>query len=146
MTIVRALEGQLLQVLSDRVCLKHPSQSSQNQMSVVTVEVPPGSFVPPHTHAQEEESYFMVKGSLVMTIDQENVTLHPGDFVHIPQGTAHGYHNTSEETVQFLAWSLGGPIDHFFVEMSEQVKALPDDLTKMGQLLVKYGVVMIQGQ
>ncbi len=141
MTVVRASEGQLLQGINDRVCIKHPSQGSQNQMSVFTVEVPPGSFLPPHAHVQEEESYFMLKGSLNMTIAQENITLHPGDFVHIPQGTAHGYRNTSEENVQFLAWSLGGPIDHFFVEMSEQVKALPEDLPKMGQLLVKYGVV-----
>lgn len=141
MTLVRALEGQLLQVLNDRVCIKHPSQDSQNQMSVFTVEVPPGSFLPPHAHVQEEESYFMLKGSLEMKIGQEDVTLYPGDFVYVPSGMAHGYANKSEEPVLFLAWSVGGPIDHFFTEMAQEVRTLPDDLPIMGQILTKYGVV-----
>jgi quercetin dioxygenase-like cupin family protein len=144
MAIVRAFEGQPIQVLGEQIWIKHASQDSQSQMSVVVVEVPAGSSVPPHTHAQEEESYFMLKGSLVIRIDQETVTLQPGDFAYIPKGTAHGYENVAQDPAQFLAWSVGGAIDRFFVEMAEQVKTFPDDLAKMGQILAKYGVVMMQ--
>lgn len=96
MTVLRNQAGQNLQVLSDRVCIKLKSAVSANSMAVMTVEVPPDGFVPPHTHAKEEESYFMLQGTMVMQLGNQELTIEPGDFVHVPAGTVHGYKNDAD--------------------------------------------------
>jgi quercetin dioxygenase-like cupin family protein len=48
-------------------------------MAVMVVEVPPGGFVPPHTHAKEEESYFMLEGTMTMHLGDQEWTIEPND-------------------------------------------------------------------
>ncbi len=144
MTVLHSQEGQHLQVLSDRLCIKLKSDDSPNRMSVVTVTVPPTGFVPPHTHDKEEESYFMLTGKMVMQLGSQELTVETGDFVHVPAGTIHGYRNDTDQPVRFLAWSIGGAIDQFFTEMSEQIREIPNDLPKMPTILAKYGIQMVQ--
>lgn len=144
MTVLHSQEGQHLQVLSDRLCIKLKSDDSPNRMAVMTVEVPPTGFVPPHTHAKEEECYLMLEGIMVMQLGSEELTIEPNDFVHVPVGTIHGYRNDSDRPIRFLAWSVGGAIDEFFTEMSEEIREMPDDLPKMPAILAKYGVQMVQ--
>lgn len=140
MTVLRSQEGQIAQVLTDKVCIKLKSKHSPNSMTVMTVDVPPEGSVPPHTHAKEEESYYMLEGSMVMQVGSEELTLEPGDFAHVPPGTVHGYRNCSDQPIRFLAWTVGGLIDEFFVEMSTKIQDIPNDLPKMPEILEKYGI------
>lgn len=143
MTVIRSQEGQSVRVLSDTVCIKLESVCSPSNMAVMTVEVPPGGFVPPHTHAEEEESYYMLDGSMVMQFGTEEFAIAPGDFVYVPAGTVHGYKNTSDRPIRFLVWTIGGAIDEFFLEMGEKIRQVPDDLPKMPEILEKYGIQMV---
>jgi quercetin dioxygenase-like cupin family protein len=142
MMVLKREEGQNLQVLSDRVCIKLKSTDSLSSMAVVTVDVPPNGFVPPHTHTKEEESYYMLEGSMIMYLDGGEFMIEPGDFVHVPARTTHGYKNNSDQFVKFLAWAVGGKIDEFFIELSEKIRDLPDDLAKMPAILEKHGIQM----
>ena len=96
-------------------------------MSAMVVDVPPGGAVPPHTHGKEEEGYFVLEGELELTIGEDTHTLAAGDFGHVPPRTVHGYTNASAAPVRFLAWTVGGPIDQFFEEMSRRVRQMPQD-------------------
>jgi quercetin dioxygenase-like cupin family protein len=109
-------------------------------MTVFTVDVPPGGGVPPHRHLKEEESYYMLNGSMLIQLGNDQWVIEPGDFVHVPAQMIHGYQNTSDQPVQFLAWTLGGAIDAFFIELSEKVQSLPEDLPLMSEILDRYGV------
>jgi quercetin dioxygenase-like cupin family protein len=111
-------------------------------MSAMVVDVVPGGFVPPHRHQNEEEGYFVLEGQLELTVADDQRTLGPGDFGHVPPGTVHGYANRSANSVRFLAWTVGGPIDQFFVAMSEQVKVMPQDAPVMARLMAQFGVEM----
>lgn len=144
MTVLHSQAGQTIHVLGDTVQIKLKSQDSASSMAVVVVEVPPSGQVPPHTHAQEEESYYMLEGSITLHLGSEAFAIAPGDFVHIPAGTVHGYINPSNQAARFLAWTIGGAIDQFFIEMSEQIRAIPEDLPKMPEILAKYGVQPVE--
>jgi quercetin dioxygenase-like cupin family protein len=143
MGIVRNNQGQHLQVLGDAVQVLLGSASSPHRMSVMTVEVAPGGQVPPHRHG-EEESYYVLSGTLAMTIGSEQHVLTPGDFAHVPPDAVHGYVNPAAEPARFLACAVGGPIDRFFAGMSEHVKAMPDDAPAMMELMTQYGVRMAE--
>lgn len=142
MKIVRNDEGRQVRVLSDQICIKLASSESPRKMTVVTVKLPATGFVPPHTHAEEEEGYFVLEGSMTMFLGEGEFNLGKGDFVHVPQGTIHGYRNDGAEDCHFLAWTVGGEIDRFFIEMSEKIKSIPDDLPRMPEILSKYGIRM----
>jgi len=131
-----------IQVLSDRITLLHRSGNSPSQMSVMVVDVPPGGFVPPHSHAREEEGYFVLEGELSLTVGDETRALDAGDFGHVPPQALHGYANHSDRPVRFLAWTVGGPIDRFFEAMSEQVHEMPRDAAIMAQIADRFGVTM----
>jgi len=132
-----------IQVLSDQLRLLLRSADSPFQMSAMVVEVPPGGAVPPHTHDQEEEGYFVLDGELALTIGHETQILAAGDFGHVPPRTVHGYANRSPRPVQFLAWTVGGPIDEFFEAMSQRVRQMPDDAAAMAEITARFGVQMV---
>ncbi len=132
-----------IQVLSDQLRLLLRSSSSPSLMSAMVVDVPPGGFVPPHRHTKEEEGYFVLDGELALTIDDQVHTLLPGDFGHVPPLTVHGYANHGTTPVRFLAWTVGGPIDEFFEEMSLHVKQMPQDAQAMAEITRRFGVQMV---
>ena len=54
--------------------------------------IPPGYRFPyGHTHAKQEESYVVVRGSGQMKLDDEIVELEEWDVVRVPPGTCRGY-------------------------------------------------------
>jgi mannose-6-phosphate isomerase-like protein (cupin superfamily) len=140
MHLIRATEGQRIQVLGDQVTIKVASDESPNGQAIVSVEVPPGSGTPCVTHAKEEEVYYLVEGELLMHTPTEKHLLQPGDMVHLPPLTPHGYRNPGDRPARFLAWTVGGPMDRFFVTMAERVHQLPQDLEAMQAVLAEFGV------
>lgn len=140
MHVIRADQGRRLQVLGDAVTIKVSSAQSPFGQAIVHVEVPPGSGTPCVTHAREEEVYYVLEGELFMHTPTEKHTLMPGDMVHLPPLTPHGYRNAGTRPVRFLAWTVGGPMDQFFVAMAERVHSLPRDLPAMQAVLAEFGV------
>jgi len=140
MHLIRSTEGHRIQVLGDQVTIKVASAESPNGQAIVSVEVPPGSGTPCVTHAKEEEVYYLVEGELLMHTPTEKHLLQPGDMVHLPPLTPHGYRNPGERPARFLAWTIGGPMDRFFVAMAERVHQLPQDLEAMQAVLAEFGV------
>ena len=132
-----------IQVLSDQLRLLLRSADSPSQMSAMVVDVPPGGFVPAHRHAKEEEGYYVLEGVLALTIANQVHTLAAGDFGHVPPRTVHAYVNPGPAPVRFLAWTVGGPIDQFFEEMSQHVRRMPEDESAMAEIAARFGVQMI---
>lgn len=42
-----------------------------------------------HHHEAEDELFYVVKGSLIIKLRDEDVTLHEGEFLIVPRGTEH---------------------------------------------------------
>lgn len=140
MQVIRKLEGHCVQVLGDQVNIKIASANSPFGQAIVVVEVPPGSGTPCVTHAKEEEVYYLLEGELFMHSPEEKHTLQPGDMVHLPPLTPHGYRNPGDKPACFLAWTIGGPMDRFFESMAERVHQLPQDIQAMRETLTAFGV------
>lgn len=66
--------------------------------------------------------------------------LHPGDLVHLPPLTPHGYRSPGEQPARFLAWTVGGPMDQFFERMAQDAQELPRDLPRMHAAMDTFGV------
>ncbi len=142
MTYTCTADVEPIQVLQDQLRILLHSANSPSKMSVMVVDVPPGGFVPPHSHGCEEEGYFVLEGELALSIGADTRTLLPGDFGHVPPQTIHGYANQGNQAVRFLAWTVGGPIDQFFEAMSQRVRKMPEDAEAMAELTARFDVRM----
>jgi quercetin dioxygenase-like cupin family protein len=76
-----------------------PSES-EDRYCVLKGTIPAGVSVPLHSH-RDDESFFLLSG-IVQALEQaqdgfEGVTMHAGDFRHVPQGVRHAWKNQSNE-------------------------------------------------
>jgi quercetin dioxygenase-like cupin family protein len=92
--------------------------------------VPPGGGPPPHIHRREDETFYVLEGQVEFLLGDVLITAGPGDFVHVPRGHVHRFHNAGTETARLVLTFTPTGIEHFFVEALEEVgpgtTAFPD--------------------
>jgi mannose-6-phosphate isomerase-like protein (cupin superfamily) len=84
--------------------------------------VPPDGGPPPHIHHREQESYYILEGTLDITLGETVLKVSPGDFVHIPRGTVHAFRNTGETAARMLLLCVPSGLEKFFEEALEPVQ------------------------
>ena len=65
---------------------------------------PPGTFVRPHIHTNQDEFIRVLEGQFDLFLDGQAVTAKAGDLIRLPMGIAHGIFNNSEASVRALFW------------------------------------------
>jgi quercetin dioxygenase-like cupin family protein len=65
---------------------------------------PPGTFVPPHIHPDQDEYIYMLEGKLDFVLANSEAQATPGDLIRLGRGIPHGIFNKSDQTVKVLFW------------------------------------------
>ena len=83
--------------------------------------LPPGTFVPPHIHPDQDEYLYMLEGKLDFMLGGADAQATPGDLIRLGMGVPHGIFNKSDQTAKVLFWvsptpetvrSVLGPSQH----------------------------------
>src|SRR5438045_9381912 len=80
----------------DRVTFLVTGAQSGGACFIFEVMVPPGGGPPPHIHGCEDESFYVLEGTLTVQAGGRTYQASPGDFVHLPRGTAHSFRNDGQ--------------------------------------------------
>jgi uncharacterized cupin superfamily protein len=64
--------------------------------------LPPGASIGDHTHAKDEELYFILAGNGVMRVDGTDRNVSAGDMVLTRRGGSHSLANTGKEPLRVL--------------------------------------------
>ncbi len=67
--------------------------------------VKPGGTNKLHTHADQEQIYFVVRGSGMVSVGDEKARLKAGDAVYLPPRLSHAFYNDTEKPCTILAVS-----------------------------------------
>ena len=110
--------------------------------------VPAGGGPPPHIHSREDESFYVVSGSLEIILGDKTYQAKAGDFVFIPRGTVHGFKNVGDGAAIQLVTFVPAGMEHYFREVFPPVKdrtAAPPPITdelinKLHEVAPKYGL------
>ena len=78
--------------------------------------VPPGGGPPPHIHTHEDETFYVLEGQVMFRLADEMIEAGPGDFVHVPRGNVHCFHNGGGETARLILTFTPAGIEKFFEE------------------------------
>ncbi|WP_051324081.1 cupin domain-containing protein [Candidatus Solirubrobacter pratensis] len=66
------------------------------------IEIVPGRVLEPHTHAEEDDAFYILEGELTFVFEGSTATAPPGTFVLAPPGALHGFRNDGEIPVRML--------------------------------------------
>jgi mannose-6-phosphate isomerase-like protein (cupin superfamily) len=69
-----------------------------------------------HLHQGCEETFLVRAGSLEFLLDDQVITLGPGDFVRAPPGVRHGYANVSGAPIELLVSFHPGGLEELFLK------------------------------
>ena len=135
----------------DMYSLLLTGKESSNALFQFEAIVPEGGGPPPHVHSREDETFYIVRGSLEILIGDTTYNAKAGDFVYIPRGTIHRFKNVGgSPAVQLVTFTPAG-MEGFFQEVFPVVqdpKAAPPPVTeelirKMNEAAPKYGLKLI---
>ena len=80
------------------------------------VLVPPGGGPPPHIHEREDETFYLLQGTLTVWVGDQTVHASQGDCAHLPRGIVHSFRNTGKESARMLVTATPAGIESFFAE------------------------------
>lgn len=66
--------------------------------------LPPGTFVPPHIHPDQDEYLYILEGRFDFLLNGVEAFGEPGDLIKLPRGVPHGIFNKSDQTIKTLFW------------------------------------------
>ena len=113
--------------------------------------VPAGGGPPAHVHSREEESFYIVSGSLEILLGDSTYNARAGDFVFIPRGTVHRFKNKGTSTAVQLVTFVPAGMDKFFKEVFPPVtdrNAAPPPITddlirRMNEAAPRHGIEFV---
>ena len=80
-----------------------PVQLSEASFAFDTL-FPPGTFVPPHFHPDQDEFIRILEGDFDLWLDGEELKATAGDLIRMPMGSKHGIFNRSTSNTRALFW------------------------------------------
>jgi mannose-6-phosphate isomerase-like protein (cupin superfamily) len=83
--------------------------------------VPPGGGPPLHIHHNEDETFYIVEGRCSIRIGEDTVRAGAGDFVNVPRGTVHCFHNEGTETMRMILTFTPAGMEKFFEETLQPI-------------------------
>lgn len=70
--------------------------------------IPPGYFVPPHRHAQDDEMLYVMEGELTLIGEAGERKAGAGSVLAFAPGSLHGFRNDTDGTVKLLVIATPG--------------------------------------
>jgi quercetin dioxygenase-like cupin family protein len=119
---------------------------TEGNHALIRILVERGAEPPAHTHSREDESYFILKGSVRYTIGEDKVTVSEGEYVYLPKDIPHSFEILSERA-DVLMWLSPAGLDQWFWDNSAPApdgKPLPVTAGPPPTDVVKHFVASLQ--
>lgn len=137
--------GVTLDVLGVTHIYKATAAETAGSFSLWEAVVPPGAGAPPHTHAHEDEAFYVLSGELMMEFEGEPAPrrVAPGGFFFGARGRRHSFRNVGGQPARLLilsAPSVG--LDRMFAELDAATAKGVPEFAMLVAIAAKYGVTV----
>lgn len=118
-------------------------EESDGQYFAMYAVVPPNGGPAPHIHTRENETFYVLDGTPSFWMEDHWVDAKPGDFVNIPMGMLHCFHNFSDRPMTMILTFTPSGIEKWFEECLERVYDLslpiPDNIDEVNGRFAAFG-------
>jgi len=125
------------------------SKSSEGQLAIIEMLVPPNAGPIPHEHKGFQECFYVLEGEVEMQTKGNRILAKQGDLVHIPlDGPVHCFKNNTSANAKLLCIVAPSGLDSFFEEagrkipagtLPEPVPPTPEQMAFANKMAEKYG-------
>lgn len=117
-------------------------EHSHGKLAVLENKIPAGQGPPVHTHANEDEAWYVLDGELRFWIGGEESKLPAGSFVFVPSGTTYTFQNIGTQPARILVILTPAGLEPFFERVAE-IPAGTDVLEAYKTLGGQFGVDVV---
>jgi quercetin dioxygenase-like cupin family protein len=143
-------EGPALWHLGGLLTFKATSDTTAGRLWVQEARGARGYASPLHSHAREDEAFYVLDGEIAVYVGDQTITATPGSFLWAPRDVPHAYCVESDEA-RFLALSTDSALDRFFFATGEPAGARtlppppegPPDIPALVAALAEHGVEIV---
>ena len=141
-------EGHTLAVAGGRYTIKASGEDTGGAYALIEMLLPPQRGPMPHLHEREEESFYILEGSLRFQVGDETLTAEAGTFVKAPRGVRHAFKNVGETPARVLLLVAPAGLEKFFEEVGQPPGETPSppNPTKVKEIAAKFGVTVLSGE
>lgn len=118
-------QGESVWVAGDTYTIKAGTADTNGTLAFLEATVPPGGGPQPHIHTAEDEALYVLSGELEVLNGDKPLAAGAGDFVFIPRGTLHRFHNVGVHAVRMVLLFTPAGFDQFFLDAGD--RAIPGE-------------------
>lgn len=122
-TLRQPNEGRTVAVVGDVYRFLATGDDTNGAYAMFEAIVPPGGGPPPHVHRREEESFYVLEGEILFTINGEPTLLGAGMFANMPVGVPHAFRNESGRPAKMLVSLAPAGLEKMFFEFGVELPA-----------------------
>jgi quercetin dioxygenase-like cupin family protein len=140
-------EGHTLNIAGGRYTIKASGEDTAGAYALIEMVIPPGGGPPLHLHEREEESFYILEGTLQFQVGDESLAAGAGAYIKTPRGVAHALKNVGTTPARGLVLVTPAGIEKYFEEISQpEGEALSAKfLEKVKEIAPRYGVTLLTG-
>lgn len=112
--------------------------SSDGSFSLYESLCPASSGPPRHVHDREDETFYILSGTVDFWMDNQRSTKGAGDVMHVPRGTEHTFRVGDDGPARMLTVLTPGGFEGFFVAMAEGNCRIPEDMPTIARIAADY--------
>ena len=120
------------------------SSETGGSYSVIQSTTPPNGGPPPHVHQNEDELFYVIKGTYEFSCGDKKQRAQKGSLIHLPKGIPHSFKNTGDTEGILLNTISPGGFENFFEEIDQLPKDKPLDRKKVSEIAGKYGLKFLK--
>jgi quercetin dioxygenase-like cupin family protein len=113
----------VVSVAGSRYVILAAAAETNGDYSAFEILVPPGAGTPLHSHSNEEEVFYVVRGKLRFQNGDSIDEYGPGSLVHAAINVPHLFANTGEEDSMVVVLARPAGIEKFFLEVGSEIGA-----------------------
>jgi quercetin dioxygenase-like cupin family protein len=139
--VVRQDEGRVLRAFGQEVTILLDGERTNGKVTTFINVNPPGDGPPPHYHATEDESFYVLDGNAAFLVNGEWREVGPGGSAFMPHGCVHTFKNVGDRPLRLLIMAAPSGFETFF-ERCDKEFAKPDgpDMSRVLQISEEHGI------
>ncbi|MDQ6815912.1 MAG: cupin domain-containing protein [Actinomycetota bacterium] len=126
-------EGETLEgPVGGPLTFKLKGKQTNGALTALENVIPCGQGPPLHTHANEDESWFVLAGELRFKLEGDIRRAPVGSFVFVPRGTPHCFQNIGTEPARILVMFTPAGMERFFEQFASLSAPDPEAFATLG--------------
>jgi quercetin dioxygenase-like cupin family protein len=111
---------------------KLTGEDSGGQLTVIENVIAPGDGPPAHLHEAQDESWYVLEGTLRFMLGSSIQSAPAGSFVFVPRGTVHCFQNVGDGPARIVVMFNPAGMEPFFEQFAELPTAEPEAFARLG--------------